>query len=278
MSIDVPCEGPPVTRLLRALGDGVTIARRNLIKVKRVPDLLVFITLSPIMFVLLFSYVFGSAISVPGVNYREFLMGGIFTQTVVFGATLTGTSLAADLKKGIVDRFRSLPMAPSAVLVGRTFADVVNNILVIIVISVTGLLVGWRIRSSVAEALAAFILLLLFAYALSWVMAVVGVSVRSPEVVDNASFIVIFPMTFIANTFVPAEGLPPVLRVVAEWNPVSAVSQAVRTLFGNTDGRPVASDAWALQHPVLYILAWVVGILMVFIPLAVRRYQVAVNR
>jgi ABC transporter DrrB family efflux protein len=278
MSVDVPGDGPFVARFLRPLGDGATIARRNLIKITRVPDLLVFTTLSPIMFVLLFAYVFGSAISVPGVNYREFLMGGIFTQTVVFGATLTGTSLAADLQKGLVDRFRSLPIASSAVLVGRTFADVVNNILVIIVISVTGLLVGWRIRSSVWEALAGFALLLLFAYALSWVMAVVGVSVRSPEVVENASFVVIFPMTFIANTFVPAEGLPPALRVIAEWNPVSAVSQAVRTLFGNTGGEPMASQVWALQHPVPYVVAWVIGILVIFVPLAVRRYQSAVSR
>jgi ABC transporter DrrB family efflux protein len=265
-------------RMLRSLEDGATIAWRNLIKIKRVPDLLVFTTMSPIMFVLLFAYVFGSAISVPGVNYREFLMGGIFTQTVVFGATLTGVSLAEDLQKGIVDRFRSLPMSSAAVLVGRTFADIVNNILVIIVMSVTGLLVGWRIRSSVADALAAFALLLLFSYALSWVMAVVGLSVRSPEVVNNASFIVIFPLTFIANTFVPSEGLPSVLRVVAEWNPVSAVSQAVRDLFGNTGGQPVLSDTWALNHPVAYVLLWVVGILVVFIPLAVRRYQSAVNR
>lgn len=271
-------EIPVGRRVANTVGDGFVVAKRNLIKVKRVPDLLVFTTLSPIMFVLLFAYVFGSAIQVPGVNYREFLMGGIFTQTVVFGATITGISLAEDLQKGVVDRFRSLPMSRSAVLVGRTAADVVNNVVVIVVMSLTGLLVGWRIRSSILEALGGFVLLLLFAYALSWVMAVVGLTVRSPEVVNNASFVVIFPMTFIANTFVPSAGLPSGLRVVAEWNPVSAVSQAARELFGNTGGKPLDSDTWALHHPVIYVLIWVVGILVVFVPLAVHRYQRAASR
>ncbi|MEJ2577763.1 MAG: ABC transporter permease [Kineosporiaceae bacterium] len=273
-----PGRVPPGRRLVEAVSDGFVVAKRNLIKVKRVPDLLVFTTLSPIMFVLLFAYVFGSAIRVPGVNYREFLMAGIFTQTVVFGATITGMGLAEDLQKGIVDRFRSLPMSRTAVLVGRTAADVVNNVVVIVVMSVTGLLVGWRIRSSVVEALGGFLLLLVFAYALSWMMAVVGLTVRSPEVVNNASFVVIFPMTFIANTFVPSEGLPAGLRTVAEWNPVSAVSQAARELFGNTGGQPVTSDAWALHHPVIYALIWVAGILAVFVPLSVRSYQRAAGR
>ena len=157
-----------------ALEDGLTIARRNLIKIKRVPDLLVFTTLSPIMFVLLFAYVFGSAISVPGTSYREFLIAGIFTQTVIFGATWTGLGMVEDIQKGIIDRFRSLPMAPSAVLTGRTSSDVLINVISLVVMSLTGLLVGWRIHSSFLEAVAGYALLLFFAYALSWVMAVVG--------------------------------------------------------------------------------------------------------
>jgi ABC-type multidrug transport system fused ATPase/permease subunit len=191
---------------LQAVGDGMVVAKRNLIKIKRVPDLLVFTTLSPIMFVLLFAYVFGGAIAVPGGDYREFLIAGIFAQTVIFGATITGAGLAEDIQKGIIDRFRSLPMSQSAVLVGRTFSDVVNNVLVVVVMSLTGLIVGWRIRTSVLEALGGFLLLLVFAYAFSWVMAWVGMLVPSPEVVNNAAFIAIFPLTFVANTFVPAGG------------------------------------------------------------------------
>src|SRR6195952_3093770 len=158
----------------KAITDGLIVTKRNLIKIKRVPDLLVFSTLSPIMFILLFAYIFGSAIPVPGVSYREFLIPGIFVQTVIFGATITGAGMADDIQKGIVDRFRSLPMARSAVLVGRTTSDLLNNVLVIVIMSITGLLVGWRIRGSFFDAAAAFLLLLAFAYAMSWVMALVG--------------------------------------------------------------------------------------------------------
>ena len=267
-----------MTALARAVGDGATVARRNIIKIKRVPDLLVFSTVSPIMFVLLFAYVFGSAIPIPGVNYREFLMAGIFTQTVVFGSTITGASIAEDLQKGVIDRFRSLPMAQSAVLVGRTAADVVNNVVVLVVMSLTGLLVGWRIRSSVLDALAGFLLLLLFAYAVSWVMAMVGLLVKTPEVVNNASFVVIFPLTFVANTFVPTNNFPTVLRAIADWNPVSAVTQSAREAFGNTSPALPVADAWSLQHPVAYALLWIVGILLVFVPLSVRQYRRAAGR
>ena len=207
------------------LRDTAVVAQRNLIKIKRVPDLLVFTLLSPIMFVLLFAYVFGSAIGdANGFNYREFLIGGIFAQTVVFGATITGAGLADDMQKGIIDRFRSLPMSRTAVLAGRTASDVVNNILVLIVMSITGLVIGWRINTSPLQALGGYLLLLLFAYAISWMMAYIGLLVPTPEVVNNASFIAIFPLTFIANTFVPTDGFPPVLRTFANWNPISSVT------------------------------------------------------
>jgi ABC transporter DrrB family efflux protein len=261
-----------------ALADGAVIAKRNLIKVKRVPDVLVFTTLSPIMFVLLFAYVFGNSIDVPGVNYREFLIAGIFAQTVVFGATFTGAGLAEDIQKGIIDRFRSLPMAPSAVLVGRTTSDVLYNVISIAIMSITGLLVGWRMRGSVLEALAGFLLLLVFAYAFSWVMAWVGLLVPSPEVVNNASFMIIFPLTFIANTFVPSESLPTVLRTFAEWNPISAVTQAARDLFGNTNPADPPPDVWPLRNPEVYTLLWVAIILAVFVPLANRQYRKATSR
>jgi ABC-2 type transport system permease protein len=268
-----------MSSLTVAVNDSVTITRRNLIKVKRVPDLIVFATLSPIMFVLLFRYVFGGAIEVPGgVSYAEFLLPGIFAQTVVFGSTITGSSIAEDLQKGLIDRFRSLPMSRSAVLVGRTVADLAINALSIVVMALTGLAVGWRIHTSVGAAAAGFAVLLVFAYAMSWLMAMVGLTVRTPEVVNNASFIVIFPLTFVANTFVPLEGLPPVLRTFAEWNPVSAVVQAARELFGNTSPAIPVPDAWPLQHPVVYTVLWTAIILVVFVPLSVRTYLRTASR
>jgi ABC transporter DrrB family efflux protein len=260
-----------------AFADGAIVAKRNLIKIKRVPEVLVFILLSPIMFVLLFAYVFGGSIAVPGVDYREFLIPGIFAQTVIFGATFTGAGLAEDIQKGVIDRFRSLPMSRSAVLVGRTGSDIVYNVLSILVMASTGLLVGWRIRTSLTEALAGFLVLLLFAYAISWVMAYVGLLIPSVEVINNASFMVIFPLTFIANTFVPLENLG-VLRPIAEWNPVSSVTQAARELFGNTNPAVPPPEVWPLQNPVLYTLIWVAIILAVFVPLAVAQYKRAASR
>lgn len=261
--------------IVSTLADGAVVAKRNVIKIKRVPEILVFVLISPIMFVLLFAFVFGGSIDVPGGNYQEFLMAGIFTQTVLFGSTFTGASLAEDMKSGVIDRFRALPMARSAMLIGRTASDVIYNLLTLVIMSVTGLLVGWRITSSVLGALGGFLLLLLFAYAVSWVMAYIGLIVPSPEVVNNASFIVIFPLTFIANTFVPIETLPTPLKVFAEWNPVSSVTLAARGLFGNVpDGAPVP-DAWPMQNPILYSLIWIVAIVVVFAPLASRAYAKA---
>lgn len=267
-----------MTSLVYALADGAIVAKRNLIKIKRLPEVLVWTTMSPIMFVLLFAYVFGGSIDIPGTTYREFLIAGIFAQTVIFGSTFTGAGLADDMQKGIIDRFRSLPMARSAVLVGRTGSDIVNNSISILVMSITGLIVGWRIHTSVPEAIGGYLLLLLFAYAFSWIMAFVGMSVRSVEVVNNASFMVIFPLTFIANTFVPSQNLPTFLRTVAEWNPVSSLSQAVREAFGNTVPYTSSSDAWSLNNPIPYTLLWVALILAVFVPLSVRQYRRSASR
>lgn len=269
-----------IERLSMVVGDSLTVTKRNVIKIRRVPDVLIFSTLSPIMFVLLFAYIFGSAIKVPGMEggYREYLIAGIFAQTVVFGSTFTGLSLAEDMQKGIIDRFRSLPMAPSSVLVGRTVSDVVINIVSLVVMSLTGLVVGWRIRGSFLDAVLAYVLLLLFAYAISWIMAVVGLIVRTPEVFNNASFMVIFPLTFLANTFVTLNDLPTVLRIFAEWNPVSALTQATRELFGNTSPLADTSTAWSMRHPVATTLLWVVLILAVFVPLALRQYRRTVSR
>src|SRR2546421_6228164 len=175
-------------KLALAFADGSVVAKRNLIKIRRVPEILIWTTMSPIMFVLLFGLVFGSSILIPGVSYREYLIAGIFVQTVMFGSTFTGAGLADDMTKGIVDRFRSLPMARSAVLLGRTGSDIVYNSLSVLVMTITGLIVGWRIHTGVGKAVGGFLLLLLFAYAISWIMAFVGLKVPSVEVVQNASF------------------------------------------------------------------------------------------
>jgi ABC-2 type transport system permease protein len=262
-----------VSRVTRLFADSGVIAKRNIIKIKRVPEILVFVLISPIMFVLLFSYVFGSSISVPGGSYREFLIAGVFAQTVIFGATFTGAGIAEDMQKGIIDRFRSLPMSRSAVLVGRTASDVVYNMLTMMIMAGTGLIVGWRIRTSLGDAVAGFVLLLVFAYAFSWVMAFVGLIVPSAEVINNASFVVILPLTFIANTFVPAANLPGGLRTFAEWNPVSSVTQAARELFGNIPPATPEATAWPLQNPVVYSLMWSVVIIAIFAPLSVDRYK-----
>jgi ABC transporter DrrB family efflux protein len=262
-----------MSSLTDAFLDAHVIAKRNVIKIRRVPEVLVFVLISPIMFVLLFAYVFGGSIDIPGGSYREFLIGGIFAQTVVFGATFTGAGLAEDMQKGIIARFRSLPMSRAAVVAGRTASDVIYNVLTLIIMALTGLIVGWRIHNGILKALAGFALLLLFAYAVSWIMAFIGLIVPSPEVVNNASFIVIFPLTFIANTFVPSENLPSVLRTFAEWNPVSAVTQAARELFGNIPPGAPEPTTWPLQNPVIYTLVWVVIIVAIFAPLAVARYR-----
>ncbi|QWC86265.1 ABC transporter permease [Nocardioidaceae bacterium] len=265
-----------------AFVDSATVAKRNLIKIKRVPEILVGTTVAPIMFILLFAYVFGGAIdpSGGGAGYREFLIAGIFAQNVIFGSTTTGAALAQDIQSGVIDRLRTLPMSPSAVLAGRTLADVLNNVILLAVMSLTGLLVGWRIRNGVLDAVIGFGLLLLFAYAFSWIMAYVGMLAPSPEVIQQVSFVVIFPVTFIANTFVPLAGLPSFLRTIAEWNPVSSITQAARDRFGNPDpaGLRVEDLPWSLANPELYTLIWIVIILAVFVPLARMQYRRATSR
>lgn len=251
--------------------DGWTVTKRNLIKIKRSPDMLAFAVIQPIMFVLLFSQVYAGSIQVQGTDYVQFLMAGIFAQTVVFGATFSGAAMAQDLKEGIIDRFRSLPMASSAVLIGRTNGDLVLNTISMVIMMLTGLLVGWRVNSSPPEFLAGVGLLLLFGYAFSWVMALLGMSVRSPEVINNASFLILFPLTFISNAFVPSETLPTPLRVFAELNPVSSLVQAARELFGNEGTAPVP-DVWTMQNPILTALIGIAVMLVIFVPLCIRKF------
>ena len=264
---------------MAVIADGLTVTRRNMIKLIRVPDLLVFSTIQPIMFVVLFAYVFGGSIQIPGVPYVEYLMAGIFGQTVVFGSAVTGMGLAEDLKRGIIDRFRSLPMAKSAVLVGRTTADLLNNVLVVVIMVICALLVGWRIHTSAGEAFLGFLTLLAFAYAFSWISACIGLSVSGPEVAQSAGFIWLFPVTFLSNAFVASASLNSFFRTIAEWNPLSAVVAAAREMFGNTSAAlQSSSTAWPMQHPLLASWCWFVVIMAIFVPLAIRQYNRAANR
>jgi len=263
-------EGSPFTRFV---SDGWVATKRNLLKIKRVPDILVFTLIQPIMFVLLFTYVYGGVIDIPGSSYEEFLMAGIFAQTVVFGSTYSGSAMAQDLKDGIIDRFRTLPMNKAAVLVGRTTGDMFINAGSMVVMMLTGFIVGWRVRSSFLEALLAVVLLLAFAYSFSWVMAFIGMSVRSPEIINNVSFLVLFPLTFISNAFVPSNTLPTPLRIFAEWNPVSALVQAARDLFGNTPPGVPVGDTWTAQNPIATVLLGMALMLAIFVPLSIRKFQ-----
>ncbi|CAN5512783.1 ABC transporter permease [soil metagenome] len=251
--------------------DGWTVTWRNVSKIKRSPDMLVFAVLQPIMFVLLFSQVYGGIIDIEGSDYTNFLMAGIFAQTVVFGSTFSGAAMAQDLKEGLIDRFRTLPMNPSAVLIGRTNSDLVLNGISMVIMILTGFVVGWRFNNGVLSFLAGVALLLMFSYAFSWVMALLGMLVRTPETINNASFMLLFPITFISNAFVPAESLPRPLEIFANWNPVSALVQAARDLFGNTQAG-VVRDTFGIQHPVITVFIGVALLLAIFVPLCIRQF------
>ncbi len=256
----------------QALSDGLVIAWRNLKRIPRIPELAVFAILQSIMFVLLFAYVFGGAIPLPGgASYREYLMPGIFAQTIVFATATTAVGMTDDLNKGILDRFRSLPMARSAVLSGRTISDVVYNGGLLVVLMLSGLLVGWGVHTNVAEFLAGVALLLLFAFTMSWIGVWLGLTLRTVEVAQQVSFLVLFPLTFLSNVFVPTQSLPWWLRPVAEWNPVSALTAATRRLWGNPN--PFAASGLPAEHPVELTLIWIAVLLAIFAPLGVWRYR-----
>lgn len=256
------------------LHDTWVIARRGLVHMKRQPEQLSDATIQPIMFVLLFAFVFGGAIKVPGGGpYKEFLMGGIFAQTLVFSAFGVAMSIANDRKNQAVDRFRSLPIANGAVLGGHAVANVLKQLLPIILMSLTGLAIGWRIHSSPLEALHGYLLMVAFAFAMIWIGVLLGSVVSTPEGVTGIAFAVLFPITFIASTFVPIVTMPEPLRTIAQWNPTSSLSDALRVLFDNPNTPPVPSDPWPIQHPIAYTWLWVVGLVLVVAPLAVRVYR-----
>ncbi|GGK70164.1 ABC transporter permease [Ornithinimicrobium pekingense] len=274
---DRPAPDAPRGVVATWFSDGWTVTWRNLLKLRRNPEVMVFAVLQPIMFVVLFSQVYGGSIRIDGGDYTDYLMAGIFGQTVLFGSTFSGYLMAQDLKEGLIDRFRTLPMHSSAVLVGRTNADLVLNTVSMVIMIGAGAVVGWRFSDGVPRFLAGVGLLLLFSYAFSWVMALLGIMVRTPEVINNAAFMVLFPLTFISNAFVQSSNLPGPLEVFANWNPVSALVQAARELFGNTGSAPVP-DTFPMQHPVLTVVAGSAVMLAVFVPLAVARFRRSSSR
>lgn len=270
-------DGPAPARGI--LHDTWVIARRGLVHMKRQPEALADATIQPIMFVLLFAYVFGGAISVPaGGNYREFLMGGIFAQTIVFTAFGVAMSLAYDRKNQAVDRFRALPIARGAVLGGHAVANLIKAVLPIVLMSLCGLAIGWRIRDGLVSALLGYLLLFAFAFAMIWVGVLLGSVVATPEGVQGIGFAVIFPVTFMASTFVPTETMPGFLQTIAEWNPVTTLSNSSRELFGNPSTIAGPDAPWSIAHPIEYSIIWTIGIVLVCAPLAVRAYQRSVAK
>jgi ABC transporter DrrB family efflux protein len=256
-----------VTSLRYAASDTSVIALRNLLRIPRAPDLLISFTVQPIMFVLLFAYVFGGAISTPGFDYVDFLMPGIVAQTMAFGGFVTALSLADDLKKGLIDRFRSLPMARSAVLAGRTLADVATNLLSLAIMVAVGLIIGFSFDASVIEIVAGVGLMLLFGFAFSWIFAMFGLVASSPESAQALGFVIIFPLTFISSAFVPVDSMPNGLQWFAQANPFTVVVDAMRALWLDA---PAGNSVWGA-------VAWSVGIIAVVAPLAVSRYRRAVT-
>jgi len=256
---------PTFTRIGPALTvrHAAILTKRNVLRIIRIPQLLVFSTIQPVMFVLLFAYVFGGAIQVPGVNYIDFLIPGIFVQTSVFGSTNTSIGLTEDLQAGIIDRFRSLPIARSAVLAGRTLGDVVRNVFVVLLMTLVGYLIGFRFQAGVLAAISMILLTLLIGFAFSWISASIGLAAKTPEAAQAAGFIPIFPFVFASSAFVPVETMPDWLAAFARNQPVTRFVDALRAL---TLGGPTAGD-------VIAALAWIVVILIVFVPLSVRLYR-----
>jgi ABC-2 type transport system permease protein len=263
---------------MRNLQDIYIITRRQILLLVRVPEVLIFSTIQPVMFVLLFRFVFGGSIASgqPG-GYVQLLMPGIFVQTVAFTLAGTASGLAEDMKKGLIDRFRSLPISRSALIVGRTLGDSLLNIVVLTVMGITGYIVGWRPTGGLGNVLLGFLFLLLFGYALSWVGVLVGLSAKDARVVQNVSFIVTFPLTFLSNAFAPTTGMPRVLQYFAEWNPVSTMVAGCRSLFGLENQFGATAGSFPSENPLLTSLIYMVILMAIFIPLSARKYARAAN-
>jgi ABC-2 type transport system permease protein len=266
-------------RLLRAwwaMKNSWVLARRSVARIAREPEQLSDVTIQPVIFVLLFTYVFGSAIHLAGGgSYHQFLISGMFGMTMAGTAPGTAVGLTSDMSTGLIDRFRSLPISRAAVLVGRTMSDLATQVLGLVVLVATGLAVGWRMQHGIGDALLAAGLSLLIAFAMTWVGACAGMLLRSPETAQALGFIFFLPLSFVSNAFVPTQGMPAWLRDFANWNPLSAVAAACRNLFGGNVPTP---DAWPMQHPELAVLIWSVGLIAVFAPTAVYLYRRKVLR
>jgi ABC transporter DrrB family efflux protein len=253
-----------MTALGATVSDTLVLARRNLRRIPRQPDLLIAYTIQPVMFVLLFVYVFGGAIQTPGFDYVDFLMPGIIVQSIAFGGFVTALGLSEDVQKGLIDRFRSLPMSRAAVLTGRTLSDVVLNCLSLIVLFTVGFIAGFNfVDASVGEVVLGIVLLLLLGYAFSWIFALLGLYSSTPETANSLGFVLLFPLTFASSVFVPADSMPDGLRQFAQANPFTTVSDAIRALWLAT---PAHTDIWMA-------FVWCAVLLAVFPPLAVRRYR-----
>ena len=263
---------------MRNLQDIYIITRRQILLLVRVPEVLIFSTIQPVMFVLLFRFVFGGSIDSgqPG-GYVQLLMPGIFVQTVAFTLAGTASGLAEDMKKGLIDRFRSLPISRSALIIGRTLGDSLLNIVVLTVMGITGFLVGWRPTGGLGNMLLGFLFLLLFGYALSWVGVLVGLSAKDARVVQNVSFIVTFPLTFLSNAFAPTTGMPRALQYFAEWNPVSTMVAGCRSLFGLETEFGATAGSFPSEYPLITSLVYMVIVMAIFIPLSARKYARAAN-
>ncbi|MFT4127162.1 MAG: ABC transporter permease [Gordonia sp. (in: high G+C Gram-positive bacteria)] len=265
--------GRPAIRPTNLAQQSAIMVRRNLIHTRRMPEMLSDVTIQPIMFVVLFAYVFGPAIgaAIPGVSYKQYLLPGIMGQTIVFTAFIVATGITADIEKGIVDRFRSLPIRRSSVLVGRSIASLIHSSIGIVVMAVTGLIIGWRITTSVWAGIAGFALVLAFGFGMIWYGVLIGSWLRSVEAVNGFMFSMLFPLTFVSNAFVPTENMPTWLRSIAEWNPLSALVQAMRVLWGNGPAAPETA-ALPLRHPEVATLLWAIALTAVFAPFALRSY------
>jgi ABC-2 type transport system permease protein len=258
---------------MSTITDALVITKRQLLQLSRVPEVLIFSTIQPVMFVLLFRYVFGGSISTdsPG-GYVQLLMPGIFVQTVAFTLAGTASGLAEDMGKGLIDRFRSLPISRSAVVVGRTLGDSLLNIVVLTVMGIAGYLVGWRPTGGLLNTVLAFLFLLAFGYALSWTGIYVGLIARDARVVQNISFLVTFPLTFLSNAFAPTTGMPKPLQYFAEWNPVSTMVAACRELFGLENQFGATAGSFPSEHPLITSIFYMFLIMAIFVPLSVRKY------
>jgi ABC-2 type transport system permease protein len=271
----VPAE-PALSRAWWALKNSLVLARRSIARIAREPEQLTDVTIQPVIFVLLFTYVFGSAIHLAGgASYHQFLISGMFGMTMAGTAPGTAVGLTADMASGLIDRFRSLPISRAAVLAGRTMSDLATQALGIVVLAATGLAVGWRMEHGIGDALLATGLSLLFAFAMTWVGACAGMLLRSPETAQAMGFVFFLPLSFVSNAFVPTQGMPAWLRDFANWNPMSAVAAACRNLFGGNVPTPAV---WPMQHPELAVLIWSVGLIAVFAPTAVWLYRRKVLR